>query len=156
MTQYYLLLKMVHIFGAVIFLGNIVVTAFWKTFADISQDWRIIAFSQRLVTYTDICFTAVGAMILAVSGFFLARYYPEYWHITWIVCGVRFFIASALIWVVLLLPLQCKLQKMAGNFKVSQSIPKQYWFYELLWGGLGTVAIILVLVSLYFMVFKPL
>jgi uncharacterized membrane protein len=53
-TQHYLLLKSLHIFGIILFLGNIIVTAFWKAFADFSKDWKIISFSQRLVTYTDI------------------------------------------------------------------------------------------------------
>lgn len=156
MTHHYLFLKLLHIFGVIIFLGNIIVTAFWKIFADITQDWRILAFSQRLVTYTDFCFTAVGALMLLISGHFLAQFYHDYEHIRWIVWGAGFFIASAIIWIVVLLPLQYKQHKMANTFKITESIPPKYWTYETLWGIFGTIAIILVLVSLYFMVFKPL
>lgn len=67
-AQHYFLLKSLHIFGIILFLGNIIVTAFWKTFADFSNDWKIISFSQRLVTYTDIFFTALGVFIIAITN----------------------------------------------------------------------------------------
>ena len=53
----YLVFKLVHIFGIILFLGNIIVTALWKVQADRTRDPRIIAFAQRLVTLTDWVFT---------------------------------------------------------------------------------------------------
>ncbi|CEG55559.1 DUF2269 family protein [Legionella fallonii] len=155
LSQHYLLLKTLHICGVVIFLGNIVVTAFWKVFADLSHDWRIVAFSQRLVTYTDICFTFLGIVLIAITGMLLASNYGNYWHVYWIFWGLSLFIASGVIWVVILIPLQIKLHFMANRFQESAAIPHQYWIYEGLWAIFGTIATILPFITLYFMVFKP-
>lgn len=154
-TSHYLLLKTLHILGVIIFIGNILVTAFWKIFADISQNWQIIAFSQRLVTYTDICFTFVGVVLIATTGVFLANNYGAYWHVHWIFWGLTLFIASGVIWIGLLIPLQIKLHRIANTFSKSEVIPKQYWIYESAWATFGTIATVLPFVTLYFMVFKP-
>src|SRR5436190_19780618 len=93
----YLLLKSVHILGVILFLGNIIVTGFWKGFADITRDWKIIAFSQRLVTYTDVLFTTLGVVIIAITGLMMAGNYGHYWQVTWIKWGLSLFIASGVI-----------------------------------------------------------
>lgn len=151
----YLLLKMFHIFGVVLFLGNIMVTAFWKAFSDISRDWKIIAFSQRLVTYTDIFFTVIGVLTIAVTGILMAKTYGNYLQIKWIAWGLGLFIASGVIWLTILIPLQIKLHQIANQFKNTQVIPEKYWQYEKHWMIFGIIATILPLITVYFMVFKP-
>jgi uncharacterized membrane protein len=153
--QYYLMLKMLHIFGAVLFLGNIIVTAFWKIFADFSKEWRIIAFSQKLVTYTDIFFTTVGVFIIVITGMLMAKQFTDYLHIKWILWGLGLFIASGVIWLLILIPLQFKLHQIAKQFKNNQKIPDEYWRLEKLWIIFGIIATILPLMNLYWMVFKP-
>ena len=154
-TEHYLLLKTLHILGVIIFIGNIVVTAFWKIFADLSRNWQIIAFSQRLVTYTDICFTFLGVLLIAVTGVLLAKNYGAYWNVHWIFWGLSLFIASGVIWLVVLIPLQIKLHRIASMFSKSEIIPQQYWIYEGIWATFGIIATVLPFVTLYFMVFKP-
>ncbi len=39
-----------HVLGVVVFLGNLVVTAVWKTLADRTRDASVVAYAQRLVT----------------------------------------------------------------------------------------------------------
>ncbi|STX28804.1 integral membrane protein [Legionella beliardensis] len=153
--NYYLMLKMLHIFGVVLFLGNIIVTGFWKGFADISRDWKVIAFSQRLVTYTDIIFTTTGVIIIAITGLLMASYFHNFLSVKWIVWGISLFIISGLIWVIILIPLQIKLHRLANLFKNSETIPVTYWQYETWWMVFGTIATILPLMNLYWMVFKP-
>ncbi|CDZ77770.1 putative integral membrane protein [Legionella massiliensis] len=153
--QSYLMLKMFHVFGVILFLGNIIVTAFWKTFADYSKDWRVIAFSQKLVTYTDIFFTAIGALILAVTGILMAKQYANFLHIKWIAWGLGLFIASGIIWVLILVPLQIKLHQIAKQFKTTQTVSDEYWRLEKFWMIFGIIATVLPLINLYWMVFKP-
>ncbi|MGH8119665.1 MAG: DUF2269 family protein [Gammaproteobacteria bacterium] len=64
MSDAYLTLKSLHILGAVIFLGNIIVTGWWKVMADRTKNPKVIAFAQRQVTMTDFVFTAGGAAII--------------------------------------------------------------------------------------------
>jgi len=88
----YQLLKSLHLFGVVLFLGNIVITAAWKAAADQSRNATIIAYAQRLVTITDIVFTAPGAVLILVTGLLMAGSHAAvletYW-LRWGGCAVR-------------------------------------------------------------------
>jgi uncharacterized membrane protein len=68
MENTYLWLKVIHIFGVVLFLGNIIVTGWWKNMADLTKNPQIIAYAQRQVTLTDFIFTGGGVAILLVAG----------------------------------------------------------------------------------------
>lgn len=151
----YLLLKSLHIFGVIIFLGNIIVTAFWKTWADFTKNWQIIAFSQRLVTYTDIVFTATGVLIIAVTGLIMAKNFGNYWDVKWIRWGLSLFIISGMIWVIILIPIQIILHRLTNQFYDNKIIPHQYWKYEKMWMVFGLIATLIPLINLYWMVFKP-
>lgn len=151
----YLILKLIHILGVILFLGNIIVTAFWKIFADISRDWKIISFSQRLVTYTDIFFTAIGVVMIIITGLIMSKSYGNYWQVKWIAWGLSLFIASGVIWIFILIPVQIILHRLANKFKYNEVIPQQYWTYEKLWVIFGIIATLLPLINLYWMIFKP-
>jgi uncharacterized membrane protein len=153
--HYYLGLKSLHILGGILFLGNIIVTACWKIFADKSKDWRIIAFSQRLVTYTDFIFTTTGVCLLAVTGVLMAKFYADFHHVKWIAWGISLFIASGLIWIIILIPVQFKLHNLVNTFSETNAVPPLYWKYEKIWFIFGIIATILPLLNLYWMVFKP-
>jgi uncharacterized membrane protein len=47
MTSSYFILKALHVTGVVVFLGNIIVTAWWKMAADRTRDPPTIAYAQR-------------------------------------------------------------------------------------------------------------
>jgi len=64
----YLLLKSLHILGIVLFLGNIIITGWWKVMADKTQDPAIVAFAQRQVTLTDFIFTLGGVLLVSSTG----------------------------------------------------------------------------------------
>jgi uncharacterized membrane protein len=152
----YLLLKSLHIFGVVIFLGNIIVTGWWKVMADRTKNPSIIAFAQRQVTLTDYIFTLGGVIIIVATGIGNATLHGmDYFAIKWLLWGYWLFIASGIIWVVILLPVQIKQAKMAKQFSETQQIPELYWKLERIWIIFGILATILPLANLYWMVFKP-
>ena len=157
METSYLLWKMLHIFGVMLFVGNIIVTAFWKLMADRSRDPHIVAFGQRLVNWTDLAFTCVGAAIILVSGLMMSGPYSnDFWAIPWLVWGVGMFLASGLVWVVALFPLQIKQGWLVEEFAQNGEIPDRYWRLGRLWIRFAFVAVALALGNLYFMVVKPL
>jgi uncharacterized membrane protein len=157
MTDQYLLFKTLHVFGAVLLLGNIIVTAWWKLMANRTRDPKIIAFAQRQVVLTDYVFTAVGVLIIISTGEYIAgRLMGNSWDITWIVNGRIFFIASGLIWITILIPVQFKQARLARTFSDDCVIPDQYWRLCNIWNFFGLIATILPFINLYWMVFKPL
>jgi len=68
MDNTYLWLKSLHLLGVVMFLGNIIVTGWWKFMADRTKNPVIIAFAQRQVTLTDWIFTAGGVILVLAGG----------------------------------------------------------------------------------------
>ena len=152
----YLLAKSLHIFGAVIFLGNIVVTAVWKALADRTRNPAVIAYSQRLVTITDFLFTALGAALVLITGwFFLARNFGGVNNVYWLSWGFWLFIASGVLWVAVLIPVQIMQSKLAKTFQSEHEVPEQYWRLSRVWEVVGTIAVILPFSVLYLMIFKP-
>jgi uncharacterized membrane protein len=151
----YPLFKMLHIFGVVIFLGNIIVTGVWKVCADKIRDPHIAAFGQRLVTLTDWIFTFPGVMIILLTGLHMAQSWGGISAQSWIKTGLTLFLISGIIWVVILIPIQIKQAHMAKRFDKDLNIPSLYWKLNWFWVFFGTIATILPLCNLYFMVIKP-
>ncbi len=93
--QAYLAFKTVHILGAVLFVGNLVVTGVWKVLADRTRDPKIVAFAQRLVAVTDVVFTGLGAVIVLVTGMMMiVPYGIEFWNVAWLMWGLSLFVVS--------------------------------------------------------------
>jgi uncharacterized membrane protein len=144
-----------HILGVVIFLGNIIVTAVWKVLADRTRNAAVVAYAQRLVTVTDIAFTATGAALIAVSGQAMADRFGGVGGPGWLTLGFTLFIASGVIWVTTLIPIQIMQARLARRFVIDGVIPKRYWRLATVWYILGAIAIALPLVNIYLMVAKP-
>lgn len=156
MVDSYLILKTIHIFGAVIFLGNIVITGWWKLMANKTDNPVIIAFAQKQVTLTDLVFTAGGSTILLITG--LANIKLHGISITgtvWIYWALVLFTLSGIIWITILIPLQIKQANEAKTFCEQTKISSAYWHREYLWICWGILATILPLVSIILMVLKP-
>lgn len=152
----YLWLKTVHVFGVTLFLGNIIVTAWWKLAADRTRNPQIIAFAQRQVSLTDYVFTAGGAAILLATGWGNAAMHGmDVMQIRWLSWGLWLFSATGIIWVAILIPIQIRQSRMARQFAESGSIPPEYWRLGRWWAVWGFIATLLPLANYYWMVFKP-
>lgn len=145
-----------HILGVVLFLGNLIVTAVWKTLADRTKNPPVVAYGQRLVTVTDIAFTATGAALIIVAGQVMAQDYGGVFSgPAWLTWGWSLFIASGVIWLTVLIPIEVLQARLARGFRDGGIIPERYWRLSRLWAIFGVIATILPLVTLYLMVFKP-
>jgi len=152
-------LKIMHLFGVIWFMGNIIVTGWWKTMADRTGDYRIIAFAQRQVTLTDWVFTFGGVVIVIVAAFgmvyqmnenIMQQIHSERW-LWW---GYYLFLASGAIWVLILIPVQIIQARMARVFVQTAEIPPAYWLYGKIWLVFGILATLIPLANLYWMVTK--
>lgn len=152
----YLAFKVVHVTGVVLFLGNIIVTGVWKVLADRTGDPRTIAYAQHLVTLTDWVFTLGGVILILIGA------YGMVWTgglnplgPLWLIAGQTLFIASGIIWAAILIPVQIAQARMAHAFEAGGPIPQSYWRLSKRWVIWGTIATLLPLANLYFMVVKP-
>lgn len=153
----YQLLKSIHIFGVILLMGNIMITAWWKLMADRTKNPSIVAFAQRQVVLTDYVFTAPGAVLAIVAGDYMAyAFISDTWNIKWLSWGRSLFITSGIIWLTILIPTQIKQAKMARAFVSTNQIPEAYWKLSKRWNLFGAIAVILPLINIYWMVYKPL
>jgi uncharacterized membrane protein len=151
----YSLLKSLHVLGVVLFIGNIIITGWWKVMADRTRDPRIVAFAQRQVTLTDWVFTLGGVVLVMVGGPGNALMHGIPLTTSWLLIGNGLFTASGLVWLAILVPLQIKLGRMAQAFADADAIPENYWLPERLWLWFGVLATVLPLAVIPVMVFKP-
>ncbi len=111
----YTTMKFLHVFGAVLFLGNIITAALWKTRADRTGDLATIAFAQRTVATADWMFTLPGVVLILAAGNIMAFMRP--WPlrgIPWLEWGQALFFLTALIWLIVLVPTQRRLVRAGG------------------------------------------
>lgn len=153
--QTYLALKSLHILGVVLFVGNIVVTGWWKVMADRTRHPAIVAFAQRQVTLTDWIFTFGGSGLVVVGAYANVYLHDLPLDAPWLVWGQVMFFASGVLWVAILIPLQIRLARLARGFAGGGAIPDEYWRLNRVWLWVGILATVLPAANLYFMVFKP-
>lgn len=153
--QTYLALKSLHLLGVVLFVGNIVVTGWWKVQADRTRNPAIVAFAQRQVTLTDWIFTFGGSTLVVVGAYANVYLHDLPLDSTWLLWGQAMFFLSGLLWVAILIPLQIRLACLARGFAGGGPIPDEYWRLNRVWLWVGILATVLPAANLYFMVFKP-
>jgi uncharacterized membrane protein len=151
----YLALKSLHILGVVLFVGNIIVTGWWKVMADRTRHPAIVAFAQRQVTLTDWIFTFGGSSLVVVGAYANVYLHDLPLDAPWLVWGQAMFFLSGLLWVAILIPLQIRLARLARGFAGGGAIPDEYWRLNRVWLWVGILATVLPAANLYFMVFKP-
>ncbi|MHC8492969.1 DUF2269 family protein [Thalassospira sp. SM2505] len=153
----YFTVKFIHVLGVVLFLGNIIVSALWKTQADRTQNPVVIAFACRLVNMADLFFTAFGAALITIGGIGLFHAtgitISDAPHLT---IGIGMFGMAAMLWLTGLLPLQIYMSKIAAKTVQAgeSTMPAAYEKSRKLWNIIGGIAVLLPLGTLYFMIFR--
>lgn len=146
----YLILKLLHVAGVVMFLGNITVGVFWKRYADRSRNPAIMAHTMDAIIKADRIFTIPGIVILLIGGIgaaivggipILSTGWILWSLVAFILSGVAFGPLSRV---------QRQLFAAAGSSNIQQ--------YERLssgWNLWGTIALVLPLIAFIFMILKP-
>lgn len=151
----YSLFKIIHILGVVLLVGNVTITFIWKFHADTTRDPVVLAFAQRIVTWTDWVFTAGGAALVMIGGYGMtavARIDPV--GTGWLLWSQIWFYAIGLIWLLVLVPLQILQSRQARKFAVTGTIPESYWQLCGYWNLVGIGSTVPFLYVLYLMIAK--
>ena len=156
MDNSYLFLKSLHVLGVIMFLGNLVVSGWWKIMAGRTGNPVVIAFAQRQTTLTDRLFAGGGLLLILLGGpGNVMQHHMDFLHIFWLRWGFWLLVILGIIWGAILIPLQIAQSRMAQRFAADGEIPARYWKLERIWKAFSLLAILLVLMSVYWMVFKP-
>ncbi|MBB6729286.1 DUF2269 family protein [Cohnella zeiphila] len=146
---------MLHLLGAILFVGNIVTAAFWKTTADRTANPAVILQAARNVMRADWVFTVPGLALLIVSGSLMAANAGySLSGLNWLTLSLALFAVTAIIWLAALIPLQRKMIRQ-GEEAVRLGVPTAaYRRSSLNWAIFGTLATLLPLIILYLMIAK--
>ncbi|MEY6433336.1 DUF2269 domain-containing protein [Thioalkalicoccus limnaeus] len=152
----YLFFKTIHILGAALLIGNAIITAFWKIYADRTRGPAIVAFAQRLVTVTDWVFTGSGIFLLVVGGYgMLWVSGVDPFSLGWLFWGQAAFYFSGVIWILFLVPTQIAQARQARSFADGAPVPTSYLRLGHRWLAWGAVSTLPLILAFYMMVAKP-
>lgn len=144
------LLKVLHVLGAILFLGNVIVTGVWSAILFRHRgtvDFRIAA---RAIVLTDWVFTLGGAVLLVTAGVTLAigRGLPM-WETRWIRDAVIGLAIATAVWLIVLVPAQRRMLSLEPGSEVEVRPVYRRWTIA------GWLAVLPLLWALWAMVFKP-
>jgi uncharacterized membrane protein len=141
------LLRTLHVAGAVLLLGNVTVTGFWATFLFRLRPRVPFGPVARAILWTDLVFTALGGVVLTISGILLVmqRGYPVL-ETGWLVRGVAALAVATLLWLVVLLPIQWRLERVEDD-----AVLRRLFFR---WSVVGWAATLVLFYGLWCMVSK--
>lgn len=106
------ILRALHVLGAVLLIGNVVVTGFWATFLYRQRARVPFGPVARAIMWADLWFTLGGGALLTITGILLvrARGYPVL-GTPWLVRGIAALAVATVLWLVVLLPDQWRLER---------------------------------------------
>ena len=143
------LIKSLHLLGACLFIGNVIVSGLWKAMADRVDDLALARFATRLVNLTDVCFTGGGAVLLTLTGHWMAQRHGGVLANDWIVASYLAFGASGFLWAAVLVPIQrCQARLLRDATEV---IPAAYRRLARWWAAVGVAATLIGLPPLVWM-----
>ena len=146
----YLILKLVHLIGVVLFLGNITVGVFWKTFADRTRDPVVMAATMDGIIAADRIFTIPGVLILLAGGLGAALLAGiPILSTGWVLWGLILFTLSG----VAFAPLSRAQREIAAAAHARNM--KDYERLSQSWNLWGTIALVLPAAAFAIMILKP-
>jgi uncharacterized membrane protein len=152
----YLALKFLHVLAVIVFLGNIIVGAFWKAHADRTRNPEIIAHAIAGIIRADRIFTIPAIIVLLIGGFGAAGIgHLSILGTGWILWGLSLFIISGICFGPIS---RAQRELLALAQAASQSGQMDWTAYERIsgrWNVFGTIATIAPVFAVAIMVLKP-
>lgn len=117
----YQALRAAHVLGAVLLIGNVIVSGVWAALGMRAGDAvppRVVA---RGVILTDWCFTVPGGACLTLSGVAMAHLGGlPLWGTPFVRLGLLALGLSTLLWLVVLVPLQSRWMRAADHHEATR------------------------------------
>lgn len=146
----------IHILSAVVLIGNLITSAFWKVRADQTSNLETIASTCRALVRADYTFTIPGIVVLWASGMLLVAFTGwQRFEQLWLGLSFILLIVVTIIWLVALLPLQRRMVRLAQEGLSRGQLDQAYSRTSRRWSMFGGIATLLVVIILFLMVLRP-
>jgi len=150
----YLVLKTLHVLGALLFLGVGLGSAWYKLRASHSGDPKVVAWASREIVLADWLFTAPSALIMPITGLWLAHLMGMPWTRGFVAVGVIGFAVAGCLW----LPavwIQLRMKRLATEAEARDELPgPEFRRLERVWIALGVPAFVVAVGLIWVMVAK--
>jgi uncharacterized membrane protein len=153
----YLAMKSLHILGAVIFIGNIITSAFWRAHMENPGVDRMRMHFLAGITRGDRWFTLPGLFLIIGTGVAMAMLagFPML-RTTWIVASIGILLLVGLVYHFALAPLQKRMRaQLLAGAETASPANGDYASLSWRWQIWAAIVIGLLVVALALMVFKP-
>ena len=145
-----------HVFAAIAFMGNIMVSATWMAAAKRTRDKAVLHFAARAVVRADRLFTLPGVIIILATGLITMGAWGGFGGAHWAEMGLALFILASVIWLAVLLPLQRRMLNSTGEaVDLGIGLSEDFYSAQKRWSMWSGIATLLLMIALYLMVFKP-
>lgn len=152
----YLVLKTVHVLGAVVFLGTGLGSAWFKLRAGRSGDLAVIAWTDREVVRADWIFTVPAGLTMPLTGLWMAWLLGLPWSTPWVAFGIGGYALAGLCW----LPaaaLQLRMRALSSQaLSAGQPLPPAWHDAQRIWLVLGFPSFLAAVATVAVMVLKRL
>jgi uncharacterized membrane protein len=151
----YLVLKYLHVLGAIVLLGTGAGIAFFMAMAHRSADVGHIFRTARTVVLADFLFTATAVVAQPVTGVLLARQSGLPLTESWLLVSIALYIVAGAFWLPVLW-MQVRMRDLAGEALVhGHKLGADYHRLFRLWFLSGFPAFGAVLAIIWLMIAKP-
>lgn len=151
--SFQVLLRLLHLFAVVVFLGDIAVTAIWRLLADQTREPRVIVYALRLVLITDKYLLMPSSLVLVVTGILIAHLRDiPIWSIPAYAVAQILFMLSGVLWNLVLRPIQGQQLAIAESLGASGERFDEYLLLTKRWLRWGILTMVCAFGSMALMV----
>jgi uncharacterized membrane protein len=151
----YVLLKFLHIIGAMVILGTGVGIAFFMLMAHLRRDAAFVAGTASIVVLADVIFTATAVVAQPVTGYLLLHESGIPIAEGWVLASLALYLVAGGAWLPVVW-IQRRIRDLAAEAAAAgHDLPKEYERLFRLWFVLGLPGFGSVVAIVWLMVAKP-
>jgi uncharacterized membrane protein len=151
----YLILKYLHVLGAIVILGTGTGIAFFMLMAHLSRDAAFIARTAGVVVLADLIFTTTAIIVQPVTGYLLTAELGLELTERWLLLSLALYVIAGAFWVPVVF-IQARMHRLAKNaVTAGEPLPGHYHTLFRIWFVFGFPGFGAVLAILWLMIAKP-
>jgi uncharacterized membrane protein len=151
----YLLLKYLHVLGAMVILGTGAGIAFFMLMAHLSRDAAFVARTAGVVVLADMVFTATAVIAQPLTGYLLVRETGRSLLDGWVLASLVLYGVAGLFWLPVVWMQERMHELAAAAASAGEPMPLAYHRLFRLWFAFGFPGFGSVMLILWLMIAKP-
>ena len=150
------LMLLLHVGAAVLFLGAMITSAYWKARADRSGSMEAMAYACRSLLFADVLFTGPGIIGLLATGFWMVNLSGwDRFQEPWLALSFLSLLVVAILWAAIMVPLQLRMVRLSRLQISNVNTDPEYRKSSRRWAIVGGIATLMTVGILFLMVMRP-